>query len=703
MKNIPIPPRNSYLKKLIEKTESVIKRMRWKAFFFEQNKDKNNTDHNNDDDNIDNNNFGFKSRKCPPQNEDLNNFETDVYEMIKNIEFRQIRDDFQDHLQQDIRKINNSTKTFIPADKTTNYYEVDKASHDKLLKDNITSTYKKANSNTITAINKEAQVIATNLNIDDRAERMAERQAFITLKDHKDNFQNKPTCRLINPAKSEIGRISKEILANINTTVRQKTGLNQWKNSSSVISWFSSIQHKDQHTFAVFDIENFYPSITEKLLTDAINFAKQFTSITDRDIDIIMHSRKSLLFDSNTAWIKKNNSSFDVTMGSFDGAEVCELVGLFILDDLCNIYGIDNIGLYRDDGLAIFKNISGPQADRTRKDITRRFKTYGLNITIQTNMKIVNYLDVTFDLTKGTYCPYRKPNDEPQYINTKSNHPPNIIKQLPASINRRISANSCNEHEFNKAKPIYETALKASGYSETLIYNEDNQPTRPRRNRQRNIIWYNPPFSKNVKTNIGRTFLKLISKHFPNQHKYHSLFNKNNVKVSYSCMDNMKTVINKHNMKITNADNNANAITGEQCNCRKKDQCPLDNKCLTSSVIYNAQVTTNNTTKNYIGLTEGTFKQRFSQHKSTFKHRKHINSTELSKYIWQLHDKKQDFNIKWSIISRARPYNNISKRCDLCLTEKLMIIKHSNDNLLNKRSELISKCRHENKFYLKNA
>ena len=156
-------------------------------------------------------------------------------------------------------------------------------------------------------------------------------------------------------------------------------------------------------------------------------------------------------------------------------------------------------------------------------------------------------------------------------------------------------------------------------------------------------------------------------------------------------------------MKITNADNNANATTGEQCNCRKKDQCPLDNKCLSSSVIYNAQVTTNNTTKNYIGLTEGTSKQRFSQHKSTFMHRKHINSTKLSIYIWQLGDKKQDFNIKWSIISRARPYSNISKRCDLCLTEKLMIIKHSNDNLLNKRSELISKCRHENKFYLKNA
>ena len=70
-----------------------------------------------------------------------------------------------------------------------------------------------------------------------------------------------------------------------------------------------------------------------------------------------------------------------------DGAEVCELVGLFILNDLCNEYGKDNIGLYRNDGLAIFKHRSGPQAERIRRDITRRFKTHGLNITIQTNMK----------------------------------------------------------------------------------------------------------------------------------------------------------------------------------------------------------------------------------------------------------------------------------------------------------------------------
>ena len=150
---------------------------------------------------------------------------------------------------------------------------------------------------------------------------------------------------------------------------------------------------------------------------------------------------------------------------------MCELVGLFILNDLCNEYGKDNIGLYRDDGLAIFKDTSGPQAERIRKDITRRFKTHGLNITIQTNMKIVNYLDGTFDLTNGNCCPYRKPNDHPQYINTKSNHPPNIIKQIPASINRRISDNSSNEDAFNKAKP----RLQLSFESQRLNGNTDLQ------------------------------------------------------------------------------------------------------------------------------------------------------------------------------------------------------------------------------------
>ena len=214
---------------------------------------------------------------------------------------------------------------------------------------------------------------------------------------------------------------------------------------------------------------------------------------------------------------------------------ITELVGLYILHGLCAKYGKDSIGLYRDDGLAVFKNISGPTAERIKKDITKHFKNHGLNITIQTNMKTVNYLDVTFNLNSGTYHPYRKPNDQPLYINTKSNHPPRIIKQLPDNISRRISNLSCNETEFNKTKPIYENALKSSGLTHTLTYNNQGPPTRTMKNRQRNIIWYNPPYNQNIRTNIGYTFRKLISKHFPKTHRFHSIFNKNNLRISYSC------------------------------------------------------------------------------------------------------------------------------------------------------------------------
>ena len=105
---------------------------------------------------------------------------------------------------------------------------------------------------------------------------MAKQQVFISLKDHKENFQNNPTCRLLNPTKSEMGLVSKKMIEEINTKVRSITSLNQWKNSLSAINWFKSITNKQQHTFAIFDIESFYPSISGKLLTDAINYRITF-------------------------------------------------------------------------------------------------------------------------------------------------------------------------------------------------------------------------------------------------------------------------------------------------------------------------------------------------------------------------------------------------------------------------------------------
>ena len=94
----------------------------------------------------------------------------------------------------------------------------------------------------------------------------------------------------------------------------------------------------------------------------------------------------------------------------------------------------------------------------------------GLNLPIQTNLKIANFLDVTFNLLDGTYKPYKKPNDNPLYININSNHPSNIIKQIPTIISKRISEISSSEEIFKNAAPYYEDALKASGYEQKLSY-----------------------------------------------------------------------------------------------------------------------------------------------------------------------------------------------------------------------------------------
>ena len=230
-----------------------------------------------------------------------------------------------------------------------------------------------------------------------------------------------------------------------------------------------------------------------------------YTTISDKDIDIIMHCQKSLLFDNRTAWTKKNHSDmFDVTIGSFDGAEVCELIGLFLLNNLSEKYGKNNVGLYKDDGLVLLRNGSEPQSEQTRKDITREFKKKGPKISKSTNFKICNFLHVTLNLTDGTYYPYRKPNNETLYIDSNSNHPPTIMKHLPAAIGRRISDISSNKELFNKAKPHYESALKQSGHDEKLMYTERKKPVthtaqNSHKNRQRNIVWFNPR-----QTNIGR-------------------------------------------------------------------------------------------------------------------------------------------------------------------------------------------------------
>ena len=152
----------------------------------------------------------------------------------------------------------------------------------------------------------------------------------------------------------------------------QATKINQWKNTVSAIKWFNSLKDKHLMKFVMFDIKDFYPSITQDLLNKALNFASEYIYISKCDIDVINHARKSLLFDGSNTWIKKQGGLFDVSMGAYDGAEVCELVGTYMLNVLSKKYNKNDFGLYRDDGLAVLKNKSGPQSEQVKK-ISRRY------------------------------------------------------------------------------------------------------------------------------------------------------------------------------------------------------------------------------------------------------------------------------------------------------------------------------------------
>ena len=139
-------------------------------------------------------------------------------------------------------------------------------------------------------------------------------------------------------------------------------------------------------------------------------------------------------------------------MGSFDGAEICELARLSIQSNLEKILPKTNFELYRHDRLILLRNLNSQHMDKKRETIIRTFTDIGFSIDIQTNLKEVHFLDVTLNLQNGTYRPYKKANEKLLYIHSLSNHPPQIIKQLPNSISERLSKNSSNQDIFNTVK-----------------------------------------------------------------------------------------------------------------------------------------------------------------------------------------------------------------------------------------------------------
>ena len=179
------------------------------------------------------------------------------------------------------------------------------------------------------------------------------------------------------------------------------------------------------------------------------------------------------------------------------------------------------------------------------------------------------------------------------------------------------------------------------------------------------MIWFNPPFNANVNTNFGKLLKRLIDKPFPRHHKFQKLSNRNNVELSYSCMPNMKSVIQEHNSKIME---DPKPTYNKTCSCRQKSDFLLNQNCLSECSVYNAAVN-RSTTKNYHETCEKCLKEICNNHTGSFRNKSREKSTVVSNYIWELKVNYENYTMDCLISMKALPYICGMRKCDLCLCE----------------------------------
>ena len=270
-------------------------------------------------------------------------------------------------------------------------------------------------------------------------------------------------------------------------------------------------------------------------------------------------------------------------------------------------------------------------------------------------------------------------------------------------VQTRLTCISKTEEIFNESVHKYEKALSLSGYKSTLKFDknkkimQNNEPSNANtskdqnnadngtekksktRNRKRNVTWYNPPFNIATEQNIGQMFLKIITKHFGRSRKdnLHKILNRKTLKIGCSCTQNFENIIQSHNKRIlrgkrTETDN------GKNCNCKTKNECPLNNNCVVSSVVYLAEVEherndeekEEKTKVYYIGSTEGSFKERLYNHRTDMKFKKNRFTTCLAKHIWELKDQNKSYKTSWKIIEKCKQYTSGQKFCNVCNADK---------------------------------
>ena len=240
----------------------------------------------------------------------------------------------------------------------------------------------------------------------------------------------------------------------------------------------------------------------------------------------------------------------------------------------------------------------------------------------------------------------------------------------------------------------------AAGHQTPLKYTEEEGCSKKKK-RKRNVIYFNPPWSSNVTTNIAAKFLTLVRKHFSKGSPLYHLFNDKKLKVSYSTTANMKRLISNHNARVLN--NTEGLISRPvHCNCFAKGEvCPLDGECHIQSLVYKADVDAGGEVRSYIGQTANTFRTRWQGHNSNV--RRGRKATTLCTHRLELKRKGVvEDSIKWSKLKEVNPRRKGDKICALCNTEKTHIAVGNPDILLNKRNEIMQRCRHRDNLVLSN-
>ena len=271
-------------------------------------------------------------------------------------------------------------------------------------------------------------------------------------------------------------------------------------------------------------------------------------------------------------------------------------------------------------------------------------------------------------------------------------------------ILKRVSMLSSNEEVFNQESHIYNEGLRLAGYRDKINYipannDQNSQNNQSKKRRKRNVIYFCPPWNDALKTNLGKKFLGLIDKHFKKDTFLGKLFNRNTIKLSYSCTKNMKAIITGQNNKLINPKTNDNGNV-RMCNC-VGFECPVNGECLRKEVIYCCKVETQSGSRNYIGATKNTFKSRWNAHNSNARCIQNRTATTLANHVWSLKETNQIFTQNLNIELDAKSYCPEMKYCNTCATEKYWIMKHHKSrSLINKRTEILCKCRHRTKFLL---